>query len=326
MAKSAVRGADCGGRRARKRSAGTSAVAGSGSDHLLSLPDPPLTGGRADAIAFPYFGGKYRHMDFIRRNLPGGRNHHFVDVFGGSAAVSMNVVDLYDVVTYNDYDEAIVNFFRCLRHDFDLLKPQIELTPYSRQEWRSMKDMSRQDNESDVDWARRFYCGIFMSYGNSIAKRGFRRTVSTNVGQCPHTTFRNSTERLVECIWRLKSMQFECLDWRMVLNDFETPETIFYCDPPYMPAVRSGSADSYRYEMSDDDHVRLADALNKVKCKAIISGYDSELYNALFADWERVADNAKVMHHGARFTPGNAPTRQEVIWRNYPLAEPIFEE
>ena len=61
-------------------------------------------------IAFGWYGGKYSHLDFLLPLIPQDATH-FCDVFGGSAAVLLNVKP-YMVETYNDIDSDLVNFLK----------------------------------------------------------------------------------------------------------------------------------------------------------------------------------------------------------------------
>jgi DNA adenine methylase len=40
-------------------------------------------------------------------------------------------------------------------------------------------------------------------------------------------------------------------------------------------------------DMDDNDHIKLADFLHGVQGAVIISGYDCDLYRALYNDWAR---------------------------------------
>ncbi len=78
-------------------------------------------------IAFGWYGGKFSHLNFILPHIPqDGR--HFCDVFGGSAAVLLNVPP-FQVETYNDIDGELTNFFRTLRDQEEVLVKLIGLTP-----------------------------------------------------------------------------------------------------------------------------------------------------------------------------------------------------
>ena len=55
---------------------------------------------RRRLIAFGWYGGKFSHLDFILPLIPQD-SKHFCDVFGGSAAVLINLPPA-PVETYND--------------------------------------------------------------------------------------------------------------------------------------------------------------------------------------------------------------------------------
>ena len=39
---------------------------------------------------------------------------------------------------------------------------------------------------------------------------------------------------------RVRHWIFECQDFQKILEFYDRPSTAFYCDPPYIPATRSG--------------------------------------------------------------------------------------
>ena len=59
---------------------------------------------------------------------------------------------------------------------------------------------------------------------------------------------------------------------------------LVYCDPPYVQSTRR-SPRRYRFDFTDDDHVRLLGLLRSLDCRVMISGYPSRLYDAHLADW-----------------------------------------
>jgi len=92
-------------------------------------------------IAFSWYGGKYRHLNWLLPLLP--YTHHYCEPFGGSASVLLNRKPS-PVETYNDLDGEVVEFFRVLREERDALIEAISLTPYSRKEFvRAIKEPSQ---------------------------------------------------------------------------------------------------------------------------------------------------------------------------------------
>jgi DNA adenine methylase len=71
--------------------------------------------------------------------------------------------------------------------------------------------------------------------------------------------------------------------------------------------------DVYHGEMSDEDHVRLAEVLNRCKSKVVVSGYPSDLYDGLYAGWRVV--RYEIANHAA----GGRQKGQEIecLWLNY---------
>lgn len=83
-------------------------------------------------------------------------------------------------------------------------------------------------------------------------------------------------------------------------------DEVVYVDPPYLPSTRR-QAKTYRCEYTHSDHVELLNLLLGLKCKVLISGYASELYDQKLAGWSRRTFTSKT----------HVDVRQEVVWFNY---------
>jgi site-specific DNA-adenine methylase len=97
------------------------------------------------------------------------------------------------------------------------------------------------------------------------------------------------------------------------------------CDPPYVQDTRETShrRRDYTNEMSDADHRDLAAALHKIKGRAAISGFPSQLYDELYRDWNKIMMPRISGASAAYRQDGNkeASDRIEVLWTNYPLGK-----
>lgn len=98
------------------------------------------------------------------------------------------------------------------------------------------------------------------------------------------------------------------------LND---PDTVIYADPPYVLSTRGGRR-YYEHELEDDGHVQLLRPLWASRCKVMVSGYRSALYDALGFSLEPAApwhcDTLEVSTRGhTRAT--------ECLWYNFPRPE-----
>jgi DNA adenine methylase len=70
--------------------------------------------------------------------------------------------------------------------------------------------------------------------------------------------------------------------------------------------MQRGNA-AYAFEMTNSDHVEMAEQLHRIKGMAIVSGYECDLYQHLFKDWKMVRKKA--------FADG-AAERIECLWMN----------
>jgi len=254
---------------------------------------------------FTWYGGKARHLDFILPLLPECK--HFVDVFGGSACVLL-AREPSPAETYNDIDLNVVNFFKVLRENKKELIDAIRYTPCSRYE----HDLPLQEEGiSDLEKARRFFVCASTSYAGRYATSSwaYSRNESKHGMAERVSRYRTDMCRLEEVADRISSCQIECCDCVDLIKRFDSPNTLFYCDPPYLPDVR-GCGYCYKFEFSSADHIRLSRALSRIEGKAAVSGYNSETYEALYNGWQ--VNVGKINRTCETKTP-----RQEVVWTNY---------
>ena len=78
-------------------------------------------------------------------------------------------------------------------------------------------------------------------------------------------------ERLLAVAERMRSVQIEHDDALKVIRRFDGPNTLHYCDPPYVPQTRT-SGSGYAHELSVDGHQALLEALLEVQGKVVLSG------------------------------------------------------
>ncbi len=265
---------------------------------------------KSKLIAFGWYGGKFSHLDWLLPLLPATR--HFCDVFGGSAAVLINR-DPSPVETYNDLDSDLVNFFRVLRDQREPLMEAIGLTPFSREELALACELAGAEL-SDLERARRFYVrarqvrtGLAQT---ASAGRWAHCLLTSRAGMAGAVSrWLGSVEALPMIAQRLLRVQIEHAPSLEVIERFDSPDTLFYCDPPYVHTTR-GDAKAYRHEMTDADHRELAGLLHKTKGKVALSGYHGDLYDRLYGDWWRVEANPKLCHSVKQ-------ERTEILWMNY---------
>ena len=267
---------------------------------------------RKRMIAFGWYGGKFSHLDFILPNLPSDARH-FCDVFGGSAAVLINR-EPSPVETFNDIDSDLTNFFETLRDTAtsDALLKAIALTPFSREEL--VRACTAEEELDPVERARRFFVRARQTrtgLAQTSSEGRWAHCVMTSRAGMAGAVSRwlGSIEGLSEIVQRLLRVQIENAPALEVIERYDSSETLFYLDPPYVHAER-GDTSAYGTEMTDEDHIDLAKLLHRSNGRFAVSGYRSDLYDDLFDSWRRVDADPKLCHSVRK-------PRQESIWMNY---------
>jgi len=273
-------------------------------NHKILIARPKL-------IAFGWYGGKFSHLEWLLPLLP--ECHHYCEPFGGSAAVLLNRPPS-PVETYNDIDGEVCNFFQVLRENKEALVEAIGLTPFSREEFAIACEIDVM--VPPLERARRFYVRARQ------VRTGLAQTASIGRwANCKNTSrqgmsgvisrWLGGVQALPEIAERLLRVQIENRPAIDVINLYDSEETLFYCDPPYVHTTR-GDSKAYGYEMTDDEHETLADFLNRVKGKVAVSNYDCELMNRLYPTpkWCKSYAPERTIHS----TKGK---RAEVLWTNY---------
>ena len=265
---------------------------------------------RKRLIAFGWYGGKYSHLPFILPHIPEDATH-FCDVFGGSAAVILNLPTA-PVETYNDIDEELVNFFTVLRDRGDELIRAIGLTPFSRAELA--RACQFEPDLSVVERARRFFVRARQTrtgLAQTSSEGRWAHCVLTSRAGMSGSVSRwlGSVDTLPEVVQRLQRVQIENAPAIEVIQRYDTPNTVFYLAPPSVHAARGDKA-AYGHEMTDADHEELAATLKGIRGRAVLSGYRTPLYDHLYESWRRVDDEPRTSHSvGQR--------RRESLWMNF---------
>jgi len=265
-------------------------------------------------IAFGWYGGKFSHLSWLLPLLP--KTQHYCEPFAGSAAVLLNR-EPSPVETYNDLDGEVLNFFRVLRDQQEALIEAIGLTPFSREEFEIA--LSRpQEQLSELERARRFFtCARQVRTGlaQKASAGRWAHCLLTSRAEMAGAVSRwlGSVEDLSEIAQRLLRVQIEHGPALEVIERYDSTETVLYCDPPY-PHDARGDSNAYAYEMTDNEHRKLAYVLHNVKGKVAVSSYHCDLMHDLYADWRYIEGPVKACHSVK--TP-----RTEVLWVNYDLQE-----
>lgn len=243
-----------------------------------------------------YLGGKWRLANWIISHFSPHRI--YVEPFGGGASVLLRKERAYAEV-YNDIYKELYNLFKAMRDQGIELKEKLRLTPFARDEFIE----AYRPCDDPIEQARRT---IIRSY------TGFRSDCKRSGTTAAHD-WSNYPDKLELLIERLRGVVIENRDALKLIAQHDSPETLFYIDPPYVPSCRNYGS-FYRYEFNEMSHRKLASLLNNCQAKVIISGYQSPLYEELYYGWYQAERKT--------YADGNKK-RIEKLWINYSAMEGI---
>ncbi len=241
----------------------------------------------------------------------------YVEPFGGAAGILIQKPRAYSEV-YNDLDSEVVNFFRCMQ-DATARQKLLELlamTPYARDEFEA----AREPTTDSVERARRLIIRAEMGFGSAGATKGTTglRVDTKREYETAADIWAQYPSRIAALGQRLAGVFIENRPALQVIAQHDTPDTLFYVDPPYVLGTRAyRNNGAYRHEMSDADHIELISALHDVQGMVVLSGYSSEIYEDLLSDWDRHSRTARIS--AGRGTA----VREEVIWLNSACADSL---
>lgn len=256
-----------------------------------------------------YPGSKWALSEWITSFFP--KHHSYLEPFFGSGAVLFNK-ELSKIETVNDLDDEVVNLFECIKKDPEKLARLIWLTPYSRKAFESAYEVNIKDKYQK---AAAFITRCDMGHGfrTNGEKVGFKIDIQGRENSYAVNHWNQLPELIMQCAKRLKQVQIENRPAVGVIKRFNFKNVLIYCDPPYLLETRHGK--QYKCEMAENDHIDLLDALKEHIGPALISGYESNLYNEMLKGWHKE-------YHQSRNQKNK--TAKEVLWMNFEPQQQMF--
>jgi DNA adenine methylase len=245
-------------------------------------------------------------IDHFPANYP---DLKYVETCGGEASVLLNKTSATNEI-YNELNPKIANVFHCIKNYPIDFYNNIEKIEYSEKSFKEASKIEFSYGSMDAAIAevirrRMSRGGLGKHFSWSHRLRG-GRPGEVNAWE----SFKSLIPQMAE---RLKNVEITNKDHLEIIKEHDSPNTLFYCDPPYVHSTRTATDAYDDYEMTDEQHSQLGELINKIQGKAVISGYDSKLYQDLFKGWQCICKSVK-NNAGQGKTKSN---RIEVLWLNY---------
>ncbi len=213
-------------------------------------------------------GGKSRHLKTI---LPAIKPHTcYVEPFAGGLAVLL-AKERSDVEVVNDSNRDIVALYRCAQFHLEALLKEMEWQVAAR---ANFADHAENRGLTDLQRAARFLVANLTSFGGGGTSFGVAKTCSIGLNR------ERIVERLMALRARLDKVTVECLDWERCVRLYDSPETFFFIDPPYL------NSNIRAYAGWTEDQMRhLAAVLSTLQGKWLLTVDGSKFCQKLFAKW-----------------------------------------
>ena len=255
-----------------------------------------------------WIGGKHHKAKKIIPYFP--IHNTYVELFGGGASVLLQKSPS-NIEVFNDINGDLINFFRVLRNKkkFKEFYDILNLIPYSRQEYYD--SINSLQEGSDIEKSIKFFIIAKMSFGGKFGKGWGYNRISNNMIRV--NAWLNTIKLLPEISERLKQVQIDNRDYKILMKYFNDPKIFIYADPPYLNSVTNNNG-SYKI-WSEDQHEDFLDKCLNSNSKIMISGYYSDLYIDKLKYWNRVKFNFP------SYVPNKSNEKldyiDEFIWMNY---------
>lgn len=224
----------------------------------------------------------------------------YVEVFGGAGWVLFASDRHAETEVYNDIDSNLVNLFRCAKYHPEALQKELDFILMSREQFFDAREQLKMRGLTDIQRAARFFILIKESFGSDLHSFAVR----------PKNMI-NAIEYISEISKRLKMVIIENQDFEHILKTYDRNSTLFYLDPPYYDAERYYKKEKFTAE----DHIRLKNALDKIKGKFILSYNDCDYIRGLYKDYSIVEVDRG---HNLMYMRGNTkPRYKELLIRNF---------
>jgi DNA adenine methylase len=255
-----------------------------------------------------YPGSKWKMMPKIIPFIP--HHEHYVSVFGGSAADILNKPKSR-FETWNDIDGQLYNLFKVLRDgDAEELKRRLVCTPTAC--GRTYAEARAVLNVPITDPIKSAWAFLVVSHQSfTLAAPPVQQPANWRYARDHQRTPKwlllpDSVDYVRR---RFAAVQLFNHDWREMLDRLDTPETLFFVDPPYFPGTLNDFNPLYAHVMTVEDHLEMLDRLNAIEGKAIVCNYSCEPYEQKLAGWKRHT-------FGNRTGMGIVPKihRKEIVW------------
>ncbi len=267
----------------------------------MELPTDLIPARPAAPVA-AYLGGKRRLANTIIERLAAIPHRTYVEPFIGMGGVFLRRPFRARAEVINDLSKDVSGLFRILQRHYQAFLDMLRWQVSSRAEFERLTSVDP-ETLTDLERAARFIYLQRLAFGGRIVGRAFGVSPS-NPGRFDMSKIAPLLEDAHE---RLSGVVIERLNYAELIPRYDSPETLFYLDPPYWECERYYGAGVFARE----DFERLAELLAGIKGRFIMSLNDRPGVRKVFRRFE--IDTVKLAYGVAARSGQAGKTFAEVL-------------
>lgn len=209
----------------------------------------------------PYLGEKSKFSSFIIPNIPTDIST-YVEPFGGLFGIffNLNHAEFNDVkFIYNDINYLNFNLFTQLKNNSESLLSEIRTKKVKLEDYLvSLESIKSIKNEIElaIDWLIVLTC----SSPYEIGKNSWRNSNEFELFKYKWYSYEDKFSKIDSIL---------NMDYKDVINKYDSESTFFYLDPPY-----KGKESYYiNHNFNEESHYELSKVLNNIKGRFLLSYY-----------------------------------------------------
>jgi DNA adenine methylase len=211
-------------------------------------------------MLIPYLGEKSKFASFITPNIPTDIST-YVEPFAGMFGVffSLDFSKFKDIkFIYNDINHLNHNLFYLLKNDRRFIEIVNGIKVDKERYQKALKEIFTETDRMTfaINWLIVLTC----SAPNEIGKDSWRGDTEFEVFKLKWKAYEPHLNKISEIL---------NLDYKQLINEYDSKDTFFYLDPPYM-----GKEKYYiNHDFDENSHYELSSILNRIKGRFALSYY-----------------------------------------------------
>jgi len=204
------------------------------------------------------------------------KGYIYVEPFANGMSLFWYLSNPFPVEVINDLYGDMVGIYRVLQDidNYEIIIDKLAKTQFSEEEFNRAVRIIKDPNVDVVNKTWAFFV-IHSEYLIKIKKYNsvFEKFLNNMSNDLP-------LRLKIFVYWRdrLSRVQIDCVDAIKCIKYWDTPDTVFYIDPPY--------------DLDTEFYKSLVDVLLSVKGKVLLFGYEQPAYkNLVDAGWQKLPNN-----------------------------------